>query len=613
MRALRDHVGETFSDRYRLVARIAGGGMGEVYRGHDLLLDRAVAVKVLQPSLAAEPELVHRFRLEARAAARLAHPNVVGVYDWGEEDERTYYMVMEYVPGSDLRDLLVLHGALEPGQAAEVVASMCDALEAAHSEGLVHRDIKPENVLIARSGVVKVADFGIAAVHDAERTAPGGPIPGTLRYISPEQARGLEATAASDIWAAGAVLAESLTGMPPSQSSGASLLKRRAEEPPSPPSKLDPAVPPELDDIVLRACALDPEDRFDGAGEMAEALHGVKVRLSSDAPPVQALLQDVTSEIRIPGLERTHGSRTTGSRRRRKPRSRLRLVAALLAVVVLAVGGARAVSEVAGPKSVDVPTLVGLPRAEATAAAEEAGLEAEVVDRMRDPEVPRGAIISQNPAGGAVEEGSTIALVVSRGPPLVKIPGLVGVKLSTARARLAAAGLGAGKVTQQHSLEHEVGRVIAFKPNRKRLPLGRNVRLVVSLGPRTIEIPGVNGMKANGAAASLEKAGFAPVVKDAYSDDVEPGRVVAIEPGEGASAAEGSEVVVYVSIGPQYKEFKLPDVRGMSLRQARRRLEARNLRVNVRVSCDGGSTVVETDPLAGTTVRENQRIALFVC
>src|SRR5918992_713882 len=224
MRLMRDLVSATLNDRYRIVSRIAGGGMGEVYRGHDLLLDRPVAVKVLQPALAADPELVDRFRLEARAAARLTHPNVVGVYDWGSEDDRTYYMVMEYVAGTDLRDVLVTKGSLEPVQAAEVVASICDALAAAHACGLVHRDVKPENVLIARNGDVKVADFGIAIVVDADRTSPGGTVPGTLRYLAPEQAQGLAATPWSDIWAAGAVLAELVTGRPPQQGAGADFL-----------------------------------------------------------------------------------------------------------------------------------------------------------------------------------------------------------------------------------------------------------------------------------------------------------------------------------------------------------------------------------------------------
>ena len=296
MKLMRDLVGTTLLGRYRLAARLAGGGMGEVYRGHDLLLDRPVAVKVLQPSLATEPELVERFKIEAQVAARLSHPSVVAVYDWGAEDDQTYFMVMEYVAGSDLRDLLVARGALAPAQAAEVMASVCDALAEAHSCGLIHRDIKPENILLARNGKVKVADFGIAVVADADRTLPGG-IPGTLRYISPEQARGGNPTAESDIWAAGAVLSELLTGRPPSQGAGPDLLRRRAEEMIEPPSSVDPAVPQELDRIALKACAIDPEDRYHSASEMANDLRRVAIRSLPDAPPLRSMLDEMTGDI----------------------------------------------------------------------------------------------------------------------------------------------------------------------------------------------------------------------------------------------------------------------------------------------------------------------------
>ncbi|MGH2736186.1 MAG: protein kinase domain-containing protein, partial [Actinomycetota bacterium] len=274
MRVLRDLVGQCLSGRYRLIARLAGGGMGEVYRAHDLLLDRPVAVKVMHPSLAADPALVERFKAEARAAARLSHPNVVAVHDWGAESDETYYMVMEYVSGSDLRDLLTAAGTLDSDAALGVVAAVCDALQAAHGGGLVHRDVKPENILIARDGTVKVADFGIAALAGVDRT-DGGPILGTLRYLSPEQAAGREATDASDLWAAGAVLYELVTGRPPPNGTSAETLHRRATEPPEAPSEVNPLLGGELDEIVLRACAVDPGERFGSAAEMAAALRTV--------------------------------------------------------------------------------------------------------------------------------------------------------------------------------------------------------------------------------------------------------------------------------------------------------------------------------------------------
>src|SRR5918992_4526697 len=369
MKLMRDLVGATLSERYRLVARIAGGGMGEIYRGHDLLLDRAVAVKLLQPSLAEDPDVVDRFRAEARAAARLSHPNVVAVHDWGAEDDLTYYMVMEYVPGSDLRDLLVSRGCLEPLQAAEVVASICDALAAAHACGLVHRDVKPENVLIARGGEVKVADFGIAVVADMERTIPGGLVPGTLRYLAPEQADGHPASEASDLWAAGAVLAELVTGQPPQQGGGVEFLRRRASEPPVRPSSVDPRVPPGIDDIVLRACALDPRDRFRSAAEMGNALRRVAVRSLPDAPSLHSLVDDITGVI---DLRDPHPTRT--ERRRRKGwRRRLKIVALACAVLAVLAGGAATAAELILAEPVAVPDVVGSSRVAARRAVEAPG------------------------------------------------------------------------------------------------------------------------------------------------------------------------------------------------------------------------------------------------
>ena len=343
MKVMRDLVGVCLSERYRVIKRLAGGGMGEVYRGHDLLLDRPVAVKVLQSNLAADPEHLERFKAEARSAARFSHPCVVAVYDWGSEDDSTYYMVMEYVSGSDLRDLLVRRAEIEQGVVLEIMAEVCDALEAAHSVGLVHRDIKPENILIARDGKVKVADFGIAIVADANR-ASSRTILGTLRYLSPEQAQGKEATRHSDIWAAGAVLSELLTGHAPPHGSGAEALQLRARQTPTRPSDLDPTIPPEIDDIVMRACALEPEDRFANAEEMGDAIRAVNVEAwGRKAPVVGAMFEEVTGEVRGVDMEPTSydpSSKKARVRRHEKKQARRRsLVLWSMLAILIAFGG----------------------------------------------------------------------------------------------------------------------------------------------------------------------------------------------------------------------------------------------------------------------------------
>ena len=611
MKVMRDLVGETLSHRYRLVARVAGGGMGEVYRGHDLLLDRSVAVKILQPSLASDPALVERFRAEARAAARLTHPNIVGVHDWGCEGERTYYMVMEYVSGTDLRDVLVARGNLAPRQAVEIAASVCDALHVAHAKGLVHRDVKPENILLNRAGEVKVADFGIAIVADADRTSPGGMIPGTLRYLSPEQARGLDATAASDLWAAGAVLSELLTGLPPLQGAGGELLQRRAHEPPRPPSSWDKNIPSELDDIVLRACALDPVDRFSGASEMAGALRRISTELLGDAPGLETLLDHETGEIALVDSDMT--SHMTPRRHRRIRRPRLKTFFAALLILILLAGTAGAVNQFVMPQMVSVPDLEGLARDTAERRAQSVGLEVLGVGREHHMSIAKGLVIEQSPATGELEEGSTIELVISLGPPKVKLPSLVGLDLEAATTRLEAKDLFLGTTTNRYSLEPE-GTVIEQSEARGKVVIGSEIDLVISKGPQPLEVPDVSGLPQGKALARLEDAGFAPVAVDAYSDDVKEGFVIATSPEATDISGEGSKVEVYVSIGPEFERLQMPDVRGQDVDSARSQLEGLGLRVRIETPCgEGARTVVDTDPIPGQPVYENDLVALFLC
>jgi eukaryotic-like serine/threonine-protein kinase len=612
-RLMEDLVGSTLSGRYRLVSRLAGGGMGEVYRGHDLLLDRPVAVKVLQPSLASDHELVERFKDEARAAARLTHPNVVGVFDWGSADDHTYYMVMEYVAGSDLRDLLVTRGSLEPAQAAEIVAAVCDALAAAHAGGLVHRDVKPENVLIARDGTVKVADFGIAVVADADHTVPGGGIPGTLRYLSPEQAQGYEATWASDVWAAGAVLAELLTGQPPLQGAGADLLHRRASEGPSPPSTVAAGVPAELDAIVVRACALDPAARFEDASYMAHELRRAAIRSLPDAPPVESLLRELTGELH---LERPRPEGPVGPPRRGRrllralgTAAKIVLVAALLAA--LALGGVRAAPFWFGPADVAVPDLTGLSRPRAASEAERAGLATEVASRRRVVGQPRGEVISQSPAEGSVEEGTVISLVLSAGPPLQRVPDTVGASRERALERLEGAGLVAATIVRY--ADAKPGTIVAQSPSGGMIEAGERVELEVSKGPRPRPIPDVSTMSSLQAVRALKRAGFVPVIDKTYSNRAPARAVIGTAPRAGQLIPAGSEVDLRISVGPRFRELEMPDVRGESGAAARAALEELGLRVRVVDSCSGGTIVVESDPIAGTPIRENDAVALFLC
>ena len=615
MRLLRDLIGATLSGRYRLLTRIAGGGLGDVYQARDERLNRIVAVKVLECSMTEDDELIERFRAEARAAARLSHRNIVSVYDWGQ-DEDLCYMVMEYVGGSDLRDLLVAEGSLEPGQAVEIVTAVCGALAAAHSAGLVHGDVKPENVLISSNGDIKVADFGIAAVADAERATRGGHLPGTARYLSPEQARGDEATAQSDVWAAGVLLGELLTGRLPLRGES-DLVRRRGSQDVIPPSYFAPAVPREVDAIVMRASAADPAQRFDDAGTMAAALGRVAARSVPDAPPVTSLVDDLARRVHLPDAGRIsrRKSRLEPRRSRRQRRRRIRLTR--LAVVLAALAGlvwlgGNAVPAVLGPAEVTVPDLVGLTPARADHRAEARGLALKIVDHKRTLAQPEGRIVAQSRAEGRIEEGSTLRVVLSSGPPKVAVPPVTGLLRDGAEAKLRAAHLTVGHVVSRHSGRPE-GLVLAQEPAEGKLERGTKIDLVVSAGLRPVTVPDVLGMSRAKAAKTLEKAGFSVEVGNGYSDSVPEGDVISTAPGGGVSTRRGSKVEVVVSSGPQYRQVQLPDVRNLSSDAARQRLESLGLTVSIVDSCGGGTTVVETEPIAGSTVRQGDKVALYVC
>ena len=612
MRLMRDLIGETLSNRYMLRARVAGGGMGEVYRAHDILLDRTVAVKVLQPSLAIDPELVGRFKAEARAAARLTHSNIVAVYDWGSEDESTYYMVMEYVAGTDLRDLLCTHGSLQPGQAAEMMAHVCHALDAAHRGGLVHRDVKPENILIAKDGTVKVADFGIAVVADVDRTSPGGAIPGTLRYLSPEQASGHEATPASDVWAAGAVLSEALTGRPPLLGSGSDLLRRRASETPIPPSLFADGIPKGLDAVVMRACAVDPAERYGTAMEMAADLRRVTARDIEDSPSIGSLLIDLTGDVDLPGAQPTTMMSRKEIRRSRRRHRIARFALMLLLVGLLAFGGYRAGAAIFGPQEVTVPDLVGLQSGIAESRAESHGLIVEISDRTKHTRRPAGEVVGQVPSGGVVEEGETVTLYLSAGLPKHRVPSVVELDFVKAEEMLTGAGLQLGEVTRRFS-DRPKGTVVAQRPEGGRLEWGSEVHLVVSKGPKPIEIPNVVGLQLEEAQIELEKLGLFVTFEEVFDAKVDAGKVIMTNPEPGQTIPKGSEVLLTVSKGEKLRSMRMPDVRGKTIDAATAQLEKMGLNVRVQDACGGGQIVAETDPQAGVKVTEGDTIALFVC
>jgi serine/threonine-protein kinase len=607
MKLMTDLVGRTLGGRYRLDARRAAGVSGDAYTAFDVLLEREVVVKVAEETGTGADSWAP-WRMVAQSAARLSHPNVVRIHDWGIEEDLVF-LVTEPTTGTDARDLLVAKGYIEPLQAAEIIACVCDALVASHSLGLIHHDIRPENILISASGDVKVADFGIAPVARELHSISSGMASG-IRYMSPEEAAGLPPTASSDIWAAGAVLAEMLTGNPPQQGSGAELAVRRAGEHMLPPSLIEPRVPKELDDIVLKACALDPADRFPDASDMAHALRRASARSLPDAPEVERLIDEVTGENDLPDVQPRRKARKPRAAHRRNGLRLGRLALLVLLVGALIAGGIAGFSAFLAPDMIDVPRLAGMTLTDARGRALDFDLA--VTSREYHESIPRGAVIQQEPASGDAEEGSSIGVILSLGPPPVRVPDVEGLPTGKARGEIEAIDLVVGKTLYRYA-PLAAGKVVKQLPARGKLEVGSEVHLVISKGPRPVELPAIAGAPASDATKALSEVGLRAKILEIYSDDAQEGLVVYTEPEAGSTVSRGEDVEVYVSAGPRFEDVTVPDVRNLSPPQATAKLEDVGLRAQVVNSCGGGDLVVDTTPVAGSTLQENDSVTLYVC
>ena len=613
MRLVSELSGETLSGRYRLAGRVAGG-TGDIYLGRDLDLDRPVAVKVLQPPLADDLDVVDGFLAEAASAARLAHPHIVTIYDWSSHDDSIYFIVMEHVPGADLRDLLVARGRLEPAHASEVMASVCEALAAAHERGVVHGGLRPENILVSRFGTVKVSDFGVAAIALDE---PAARLQGSLRYLAPERALGGGPTPSSDLWAAGAILAELLTGRPPSPGGAAGRNGRLAR-----------GVPRAFDGIVARACADDPDARFGSAADMAAALRRAGPRHPDGGISVAAVVNDFgrhgeDADIsrrpararpdRTAQLGRTRsGSGQTGAAAAPRAHLARRPVIAGAIVLVVLLGAVRGVAALFAPDPVPIPDLAGLTVGAAATRAQAEGLTVEVIKRRTHRRRAAGLILWQRARGTALE-GAAIGVVVSDGPPMMQVPALAALGLDEARARLAEVGMKVDDVAERFSGAAE-GSVVGQSPARGKQLWGSTVDITLSRGPAPVVVPDTSEMTLTQAKAAMKKASLEPVVLDAYSSEVAAGELIKSAPQGGGAAPYGSQVRLYVSLGPKFPEVIVPDVRNLAVEAATKALERAGLRARILDSCgSGGATVLDTEPVAGAVVRETDLVALFAC
>ncbi len=549
--------------RYELDGVVGRGGMAEVFRARDIRLDRVVAVKTLREDLARDATFQARFRREAQSAASLNHPSIVAVYDTGEDmtaSSHVPYIVMEYVDGRTLRDLLRDDRRLLPERALEITDGVLRALDYSHRHGIVHRDIKPGNVMLTRSGEVKVMDFGIArAVSDAQATmTQTAQVIGTAQYLSPEQARGERVDARSDLYSTGCLLYELLTGRPPFLGdSPVAIAYQHVRENPVPPSRLDPEIPRWADSIVLRAMAKDPAQRYQSAADMRtdiqRALSGVPVAAAPGYASTQRMAGGATMTAgptrAIPGYqygpEEEDGYGGTGSRRRRTW-----LLWAIGAILVLAVLGGVAYAFFGGGGSgTAVPQVDGLPVAKAESQLTKAGLKF-TVHTKNSSTVGKGIVISTNPPNGnKVAAGTVVALDVSGGPAKVKVSNVVGMQEAQAQNTLQQQQFNVKTVTDSASTKPQ-GTVVRQSPQAGTLRLpGTTVTIYVSGGGSAV--PNVVGDPAATAQQILQSQGFNVQVNTvAGPAGALPGLVFHQSPAAGQNLAPGATVVIFVAAQP---------------------------------------------------------------
>jgi beta-lactam-binding protein with PASTA domain/tRNA A-37 threonylcarbamoyl transferase component Bud32 len=558
---------KVYSGRYEILRQVARGGMAEVYLARDQLLDRPVALKVLFPELSVDRSFVERFRREAQAAANLSHPNVVSVYDWGEEDG-VYFIVMEYVDGRPLSSIIRSEGSLLADRAATIGAEVAAALAFAHRSGVVHRDVKPGNVLIDVNGNVKVADFGIARAANAkENLTQTGAVMGTATYFSPEQAQGFGVDPRSDVYSLGVVLYEMVTGHPPfAGDSPVSIAYKHVREQPVPPRQLNPAIPAAFEAIVLQAMAKDPNDRYASAEELRADLvrfsHGRTVVASptivagAAAPPTEAVSAGATTVIQSGDGTRAMPAGAVAPAPPRPPTRRtgaymvlmLLLLAALLGLLFLLGQTLGLFGGGSGGGQVAVPFVVGKPAAEAERILTDAGLKVQRAEE--DNEADPDTVFATEPAADTkVDKGSTVTLKISRGLTAVPVPAVVGQDVDTARRILERAGF----VVQTSTRADEqvaADRVVDQDPaGGTEAPKGSTIQLTVSEGKTKVAVPNVVGQDASSARDDIANAGLRVKTVQQSSDRSE-GTVLSTSPPPGTQVAQGSTVTLAVSSGP---------------------------------------------------------------
>ena len=625
--------GTRIDNRYEVVSRLGSGGMADVFLAEDHQLGRKVALKLLHRRFAEDPGFVERFRREAQAAAGLQHPNVVSVYDRGEFDG-TYYIAMEYLPGRTLKQLIREEAPLDPVRAIDITVEILKAARFAHRRGVIHRDLKPHNVIIDENDTAKVTDFGIARAGASDMTETGS-IMGTAQYLSPEQAQGHAVSAGSDLYSIGVVLYELLTGRVPFDAEAAvTIALKHVSEAPTPPSVINPAVPPDLERVVLWTLDKDPARRPADADQLIAALEDVRSEIVSgakgqrtaeltalgvgavfaEAPPTAAYANPAADPAVVPvpweSPAAADGDQPPDDEERR---SRRWMWIAIAAAVIL-IGGGVAAYLLTRPAKVIVPTVVNQSLNDARTVLQNDGFGVSVL-YVQDNH-PAGTVIGQSPlAGVRADEGSTVNLTVSNGPGSVNVPSVSGLTAAQAKQELKAARLKVARTVTEASSTVPSGQATRTDPQSgQSLPVNSEVTLFISSGPAAVPVPDVTGQSQAAASSLLQSQGFSVSTSTQESTTVQPGNVISQSPPGGTKAQPGATVNLVIAKAPT--TATVPDVTGSTAAAAKSALSVAGFSVTEKTQDTSKQNqdgiVLSQNPASGQTAKKGSAVTIVV-
>lgn len=560
-------INREFGQRYRVTERIGMGGMAEVFKAVDTTLGRTVALKVMLPQYASDKTFAARFRQEAQAAANLSSPYIVNIYDWGK-DQDSYYIVMEYVRGTDLKTAIEERGAIHQRKVAEIGAQVCSALSVAHSYDIIHRDIKSANIMVQTDGNIKVMDFGIAQAGNSAMTKDSSVL-GTAHYVSPEQAQGHPLTPASDLYSLGVVLYEAATGQLPFDGPDAvSVALKQVNEMPTLPHQINPSIDRKLEAIIMRALSKHVEERYQTANEMRRDLEAYLAGANIAAAKT-TVLQNASagaynpgSTTVMPSIDNEEGIRSNYYDQGQAPKKKkkLKIIIAIIIVLVLAGAGYGIASSMGVfAEKVIVPDVKGMTLDQAREELSKWQLTIDNVQYEASDTVKKDLIISQTPeANGNATSGSGISVVVSTGEDdsnKVSIPSLKGLSESEAVSMLESAELVASVSEAYSDSNDDKGKVIKQSPSAgEKVAKGSTVNITISLGAKDeyVDVPNVLGLSKSAAIKAIKNKGLSVDSSTENSDTVEKGKVISQTPN-GGSLKKGDTVTIIISAGPAAK------------------------------------------------------------